>query len=385
MGLTEISTATTFWMGFIRNVRILLTTGIYPPDIGGPATFIPEFATTLVEMGHQVTVLTLTNELDRVEKTLFTTHFVSRKGFRLWRQIKTVYFLVKYLQQADLVFANGLHEEVGTALRVLKNFDGYSVAKIVGDPVWERAINADQTQSRIGDFNAKMSSKYSIQRRVLVASLNRFKLITAPSNDLLSLAESWGVVKPMAYIPNGIRVSDAASEVEVFDLITVSRLTQWKNIDCVISVAIEFNLRLAIVGSGPEYEKLINLASGHSNIELLGEKSCEEIKLLLQQSKIYIALSNYEGLSFSLLQAMMLKRTCIVSDIPGNSQVITNQEDGILVSASSQSELRTEIGNCISDEKLRSYLGENARAKVIQEFDIKSYAKELLRKVEGNA
>jgi glycosyltransferase involved in cell wall biosynthesis len=372
-------------MGVICIVRILLTTGIYPPDIGGPATFIPEFASTLVEMGHEVTVLALTNDSDRVLNSLFTTHFISRKRLRIYRQFKTVFFLIKYLKNTDLVFANGLHEEVGTSLRVLKSFNGSSVAKIVGDPVWERAVNAFDTQSRIDEFSSKKKFKYRLQRRVLVESLNEFTLITAPSRDLLSLVKSWGVATPMVHIPNGIKISDGTSEAEVFDLITVSRLTLWKNIDCVISVAIELNLQLAIVGSGPEFKKLENLAYGHPNIKLLGEKSNDEIERLLLQSKIYVAFSNYEGLSFSLLQAMMLKRTCIVSDIPGNSQVITTQENGILVPASDRNKLKFEIANSLRDETLRTYLGENARNKVVKEFDIKSYAKVLLKNVESDA
>jgi glycosyltransferase involved in cell wall biosynthesis len=372
-------------MGFIGIVRILLTTGIYPPDIGGPATFIPEIASTLVEMGHQVTVLTLTNDLDRVENSLFRIHFISRKRLRIYRQLKTVFFLIKYLKNIDLVFANGLHEEVGTSLRITKRFNGSSVAKIVGDPVWERAVNAFDTQSQIDEFISKKNLKYSFQRRVLVASLNEFNLITAPSRELLSLAKSWGVATPMMHIPNGIRISDATSKTEFFDLITVSRLTQWKNIDRVISVAIDLDLQLAIVGSGPDFKKLENLVSGHPNIKLLGEKSRDEIELLLLQSKIYVALSSYEGLSFSLLQAMMLKRTCIVSDIPGNAQVITTQENGILVPASDANELKLQIDISLRDETLRNRLGENARAKVIKEFDIKTYATILLKKVESDA
>ena len=366
-------------------MRILLTTGIYPPDIGGPATFIPEIACTLVDMGHEVTVLTLTNDLDYIENSIFTIHFISRKRFRIHRQLKTVFFLVRYLKNTDLVFANGLHEEVGASLKVLKSFMGTSVAKIVGDPVWERAVNAKDTQSRIDDFSSKNFLKYRFQRRLLVASLNQFKLITAPSNALLLLAKSWGVSAPMVYIPNGVRISNKTSKAEKFDLITVSRLTRWKNIDRVIAVAIELNLQLAIVGNGPEFEKLKYHAAGHSNITLFGEKNNEEIELLILQSKIYVALSSYEGLSFSLLQAMMLNRACIVSDISGNSQVITDQENGILIQANDQNKLKFEILKCINDEKWRVYLGENARKKIIQQFDIKTYTNNLLKIVENYA
>jgi hypothetical protein len=45
-------------------LRILIITGIFPPDIGGPATYVPQIATALASLGHQVTVLTLSDQLD---------------------------------------------------------------------------------------------------------------------------------------------------------------------------------------------------------------------------------------------------------------------------------------------------------------------------------
>ena len=40
-------------------MRIIFLTGIWPPDVGGPATHGPEFARFLVERGHEVTVVTM--------------------------------------------------------------------------------------------------------------------------------------------------------------------------------------------------------------------------------------------------------------------------------------------------------------------------------------
>ena len=42
--------------------RALLTTGIFPPDIGGPATYIPNFASYLKKNGIEVQVITLSSE-----------------------------------------------------------------------------------------------------------------------------------------------------------------------------------------------------------------------------------------------------------------------------------------------------------------------------------
>src|SRR4029078_6258987 len=40
-------------------MRIVFLTGIWPPDVGGPATHGPEFSGFLVERGHEVTVVTM--------------------------------------------------------------------------------------------------------------------------------------------------------------------------------------------------------------------------------------------------------------------------------------------------------------------------------------
>jgi len=55
-------------------MRILITTGIFPPDIGGPATYVPTIAKALAERGHQVTVLT-TSEPENLHGTTAFTRF----------------------------------------------------------------------------------------------------------------------------------------------------------------------------------------------------------------------------------------------------------------------------------------------------------------------
>ena len=43
-------------------MKILITVGIYPPDIGGPASFVPRIAKLLEENKCEVTVICLSNE-----------------------------------------------------------------------------------------------------------------------------------------------------------------------------------------------------------------------------------------------------------------------------------------------------------------------------------
>ena len=40
-------------------MNILITVGIFPPDIGGPASFVPKISNFLIENGHNVKIICL--------------------------------------------------------------------------------------------------------------------------------------------------------------------------------------------------------------------------------------------------------------------------------------------------------------------------------------
>jgi glycosyltransferase involved in cell wall biosynthesis len=86
------------------------------------------------------------------------------------------------------------------------------------------------------------------------------------------------------------------------------------------------DLRIAIAGVGPEKDNLEKIAhETQCDAHFLGQLDREESIDLLQRSKIFALISTYEGLSFSLIEAMMLEKRILVSNAPGNQAVITNQ------------------------------------------------------------
>jgi glycosyltransferase involved in cell wall biosynthesis len=70
-------------------MKIVLATGIYPPDIGGPATYVRELARELAAMQHDVTVLTYeTIFVDHAPPPAWKVIRVSRAGgmFFAWKR-----------------------------------------------------------------------------------------------------------------------------------------------------------------------------------------------------------------------------------------------------------------------------------------------------------
>jgi glycosyltransferase involved in cell wall biosynthesis len=283
------------------------------------------------------------------------------------RFIKTVVLIIRKAKAAESIFSNGLIQETAIALVFIKR---KSVAKVVGDPVWERARNKGLTRLTIVEFNhSKLKINQKFQRWLICWSLNRFNLVTCPSLELKSLMQGWGVTKPIEFIPNGVDLISTSSVNKEFDLISVCRLVSWKNLDKLVIANAKAKTRLAIAGSGPEESKLKELAlSTNSDVTFLGQLEEQDVIEALQKSKVFALLSDYEGLSFSLLQAMACGLPSIVSSAKGNTDVITNNSEGLVVDIKNQDNIVTAIQQLLSEpEKITSF-GIAASRKVESDY-----------------
>ena len=201
--------------------------------------------------------------------------------------------------------------------------------------------------------------------------MNKFDNLTTPSSQLKEMIERWGVRKPIQVITNGVICSNPYSGQKEYDVVTVSRLTNWKNIDLVINACSEIGLSLAIVGDGPEMSQLKKLAAtANASIKFFGELDQEGVSQVLRESCIYILFSNYEGLSFSLLEAMMFGKPVIVSDVPGNRDVIEHGVTGLVVPVNSHQKLVEALRYLAEHPELANSLGNKAHKVAKNKFCI---------------
>jgi glycosyltransferase involved in cell wall biosynthesis len=316
-------------------MKALLVSGIYSPDIGGPATYLPKLAAALLREGHVPTVFSLAETSGKARKEEpWNRIFLNRQLKFPIRFLKGVKFLIGLIAENDVVFSNGLYEEVGIASLFRRK---RMIAKVVGDPIWERFRNSTGSKITIDDFNkSRLSFRYRLQRSFFVWSLNRHTKVICPSKQLCILVVSWGVYVPVKFIPNSTSEVSVSASPKTFDLVTVSRLVSWKNIDLLIEASAKCKLRLAIAGDGPDGGKLKALAKElGADVTFLGNLQDEEVIQLLADAEIFALLSDYEGQSFALLQAMMSGVKILVSKIPGNLDTIIDGETGIVVEAKS--------------------------------------------------
>src|SRR5690348_4426248 len=78
------------------SLKLLIITGIFPPDIGGPASYVPSIAGELVNRGHKVVVLTLSDTVDHDDRSYcFQVHRIRRSLFKPVRFLLTVARILK--------------------------------------------------------------------------------------------------------------------------------------------------------------------------------------------------------------------------------------------------------------------------------------------------
>ena len=341
-------------------MKALLVSGIYPPDVGGPATYIPKIAAQMIDQGIDVEVLTLRNRENLIPASSYKINFVAREGLLIFRMLRIILLTIKKLRQSDMVLANGLHQEIAVGLCFSST---RSIAKIVGDPVWERARNKGETKVTMSEFK-KLTCRQRLERIFLVWSLNRYDLVICPSVELTQMVRFWGVKTEVKYIPNGVPAVNRPTLFKQYDVCSASRLVKWKNIDRIIDACSLAGVTLGVAGDGPEISLLESMSlEVSSRIDFLGQLDDLQVTELLSKSKIFVLFSDYEGLSFGLLKAMSLGMPIVVSDAPGNLEVLEDRIDCIVVPRGDTRKLSMAIRELLDTPDLADELGARALEK----------------------
>lgn len=134
---------------------------------------------------------------------------------------------------------------------------------------------------------------------------------------------------------------------------------------------------LIIVGDGPEYEalqkRIKELGIGDS-VYLVGYR--EDVPALLQSFDYFVFPSHFEGLPGALIEAMAAGLPIVATDIPGNRELISDMETGILTEPGGVGDLKVKMELLVKDKKLSNLLSENARTFIEDNISIEGPSKE---------
>ena len=337
---------------------ILITVGIFPPDIGGPASFVPKISKYLISKGHKVKIISLSEKENLNYEDEINVTRISRNLPIIFRWFRTITKIYKSAKNSDLIFVNGLGTETTIANIFLRKI---IIRKIVGDPVWERVYSKKLTTESFDSFQKnKQRLSIKIQKNIRNWSIKNSNLIITPSEHLKTFVQNIGFENDIYVINNGVEIKQIEKvtlENKIIKLVVVSRLVNQKNIDIVIKAVKRIedkNILLNIVGDGPEVNNLKNLVKEKSlnkRVSFIGKIKNSELHNYLEDADIFIQASNYEGLPHSILEAINYEIPILSTEVGGCSAILNKGERGYIIPTPvSEVEISEEIRTIINNK-----------------------------------
>lgn len=229
-------------------------------------------------------------------------------------------------------------------------------------------------------YSFLMESYKPIKRRI-------FKLIEAvcAKRNCITISCSVGehqetlkLTKRATYINNGINmeelqeIMDKTEKVQhPFTVYTLGRICYQKNPMQFNAVAEALpDIKFVWIGDGELREELKS-----KNIEITGWVDRTTAIRYAVNADMFLLPSRWEGLPISLLESMYMKKTCVVSNVIGNRDVIHNNENGFVCSDTEEF-----VKTIRENQSGTKGFTERAYQDILEMYNIKAMAKQYSEK-----
>jgi glycosyltransferase involved in cell wall biosynthesis len=287
-------------------MKLVIATPLYPPEPGGPATYVKLLEEGLPAEGIEIAVV----------------KFSDVRGWpKLFRHVLYERKVARALQDADAVLALDPVSTGLPSLSAAKKEKKPFFVKIVGDYAWEQGTQRFGITVPLDEFVKIPSEKLPLPVRLLrriqehVASMA--KQVIVPSPYLKGIIEAWGISPDsISIIHNAVEVPRERTTEETpegeFRIVSSGREVPWKG-----------------------FETLRRLAAARASdgwrADIVSGVSREEALARVRAGDVFVLNSSYEGFPHALVEAMALGTPVIATDITPHRYLIENGVTGILV------------------------------------------------------
>jgi glycosyltransferase involved in cell wall biosynthesis len=371
-------------------MKLLIATGIYPPAIGGPATYSKLLVDELPKRGIDVGVLSFGEVL------------------HLPKGISHVAYLLKMVARAreyDIVFAQdtvaiGLPALVAARL-TKKRF----LVRVPGDYAWEQAVQRFGVRDSIDEFQRKRYGfRVELFRFVQKYVVRKADLVFTPSVHFTSVVSGWcDGARTIHHVYNGIDLtpvevdrSSARRLLHIPDdaivVVSAGRLIRSKGFEAVIRICADLirempSLRLYVAGEGPDRTRLQALIKemGLSGAAFLpGPVSREALFTYLRSADVFVLNSSFESFSFQVVEAMHAGVPVVTTTSGSLPELVEDGKDGLLAEPDDHEALTSAVRAIVTNRALRERLISHARLKA-KTFSLAASLDRLVEVIQHSA
>ncbi|MSU74858.1 glycosyltransferase family 1 protein [Candidatus Kaiserbacteria bacterium] len=338
-------------------MKLVIATPLYPPEIGGPATYSKLLEGGLPEKGIQVSLAKFSHVRWLPKGLRHALYYVIVLWHALW---------------ADAVLALDPVSVGYPAMLAARTLKKPFFVKIVGDYAWEQGtqrfkINTtldEFVQIKTKDLPKEVRGLRNLQKKVA----NSARAVIVPSQYLKQVVTTWGIPPERIHvIYNTVSlgmVGNIPKEVSAISrplVVSVGRMVPWKEFDGVIDAVKQTVASLVIVGSGSLFGRVAALAKQElgARAYLTGSLSHADTLAVIKYADVFVLNSSYEGFSHTLIEALLLGRAVIVTDAGGNKELVDGR-NGLIIPVGATDVLARELNRVLSDQALRSSLESSA-------------------------
>ena len=352
-------------------MKVTIATGLYPPEIGGPATHTKLMEDWLKEAGHEVRVVAFKGSR-HLPKLFRHIHYTFRLFWRVWST--QIIF-------AQDVLSVGLPAAIVAALTGKKLF-----VRVPGDYAWEQSVQRFGVTDTIDEFQIKKYN-FSVEllRRLQRFVVRRATVVVTPSDYFNRLVTAWGVPSERVQtVYNGVDLNIVAHPVNKpssLVMVTSARLVPWKGVNTVIRLIAKLpSWHLVVLGDGPELSKLKTLADelGVSNrIHFHGSVNREEVFSWCVAADVFVLNTNFESFSYQIVEAMYSGTPVITTNVGSIPELITDRQEGWLFNYNDIDGMENGVRSVLAHKADWSLITKQAKAKA-QTFSVERTMKELI-------
>lgn len=283
-------------------MKLVIATPLYPPEIGGPATYVQELETGLPPRGIHPTIV-------KFSDVRYLPKFL--RHYAYYRRVLSA------LKDADAVLALDPVSVGYPAHCAAKKLGKPLIVKIVGDYAWEQGVQRFGVTQNLDEFVKEKDVSFPVRalRRMQTRVAASAMRVIVPSEYLKSIVRAWGIPEENIFvIYNGIELPEYIPTYQKDDgeflIVSAGRRVPWKGFE-----AIE---RAAEKHAGWR----VYIASGLPRAEMLG---------WVRAADVFVLNSLYEGLSHALIEALTLGTPVIATNAGGNATLVAHEKTGLLI------------------------------------------------------